>query len=566
MSVSSFESFFSRWRSLIAVVIIIFAGLLAYHNSFDGPFIFDDRKSIVNNPHIRQLWPIWEVFQTQAGETAAGRPVLSLSLAMNYQISGLEVWSYHAVNLAVHILAALTLFGIVRRTLLCEKLRVRFGQASFSLALICALIWMLHPLQTGSVTYIVQRAESLMGLFYLLILYCVIRGFCSNNRRRWYSLAVIACALGMGTKEIVTTVPFMVLLYDRIFVSRSFKDALTRRWGLYLGLAGTWIIFGVLAFSNPRGTTVGFSFAGLTWVEYAMTQCKIIVSSYLKLSFWPNPLVFDYGWPIVRNFGQVVPYALVLVVLLIGTAVALRYWPAWGFLGVWFFVILAPSSSFVIIITEVAAEHRMYLPLAAVVVAVVLGGYMVLARLARRQAKVVWTSAYVLAGVVVVLLGLLSFDRNKDYASVFSIWDATAKACPTNFRAHNNRGLAYSDRGQHELAIRDFELAIAINPVYTKAYNNLAWVLATQRNDQVSDRIRAVELAKKACELSSYKDPANLDTLAFAYAGIGQFDKAVETATKAMQIARAANNEKLVRHIQRNLEFYKANRSYPESK
>ena len=401
-----------------------------------------------------------------------------------------------------------------------------------------------------------------MGLFYLLSLYCAIRGFSSTNSRRWYILAILACALGMGTKEVVATVPFMVLLYDRIFVSRSFKDILTRRWGLYGGLAATWIIFGVLAFSNPRGSTVGFSFAGLSWFEYVMTQCKIIVGSYLKLSIWPYPLVFDYGWPIVRSFGQVVPYALVLVGLLIGTVVALRYRPAWGFLGVWFFVILGPSSSVVIIITEVAAEHRMYLPLAAVVVAVVLGGYIVLTRLAKRRARLVWTSAYILAGVVIVVFGLLSVSRNSDYASEFSIWDATVRARPDNFRAHNNRGLAYSARGQYELAILDFDRAIVLNPVYSKAYNNLAWVLSAHRDGQVSDRIRAVQLAKKACELADYKDPSYLDTLAFAYSELGQFAQAIKTATKAVSIARAANDKKLTRHIQSNLDFYKYKRSY----
>ncbi len=129
MSSRSIESLFSRRRPLVGAGIIIVAALGAYHNSFSGPFIFDDIASITKNYNIRQLWPIWEVFPAQPGATVAGRPVLSLSFALNYQISGLGVWSYHAVNLAVHILAALTLLGIVRRTLLCEKLRARFGQA-----------------------------------------------------------------------------------------------------------------------------------------------------------------------------------------------------------------------------------------------------------------------------------------------------------------------------------------------------------------------------------------------------------------------------------------------------
>ena len=528
MSTKSIESLSSRWPILLAVGIIVIAALGAYHNSFSGPFIFDGKTSISENSHIRRLWPIWHVFRAQPGATVAGRPVLSLSFALNYQISGLKVWSYHAVNLAVHILAALTLFGIIRRTLLCKKLRTHFSKASFSLALTCALIWLLHPLQTGSVTYIVQRAESLMGLFYLLSLYCAIRGFSSAKSRPWYTLAILACAFGIGTKEVVATAPFMVLLYDRVFVSRSFKEALTRRWGLYAGLAATWVIFGALALSAPRGSTVGFGFSGLGWIEYSMTQCKVIVSTYLKLSFWPSPLIFDYGWPIVSSFGDIVPHVLVLAALLIATVWALRYNRAWGFLGVWFFVILGPSSSFVPILTEVAAEHRMYLPLAAVVVAVVLGAYVILTRLAnsvKQRPRLAWASGYILAVAVIVILGFLSFRRNYDYASEFSLWNVTVLQCPDNPRARNMRGIVYGRKGEYDQAIRDFNRAIELDREFAKAYYNRG----------------------------------------FAYRGKGEHALAIRDFEEAVKLALASGKKKLAKRIQSNLELYKVKRPRRES-
>ena len=627
----SVEGLFPRWRSLIGSGIIVLAALGAYHNSFSGPFIFDDINSLPENSHIRQLWPIWETVRAGPGTTVAGRPVLSLSFALNYQISGLEVWSYHAVNLAVHILAALTLLGIVRRTLLCEKLRARFGQASFSLALICALIWMLHPLQTGSVTYIVQRAESLMGLFYLLSLYCAIRGFSSTKRPRWYIFAILACALGMGTKEVVATAPFVVWLYDRIFVSRSFKEALTRRWGLYGGLAGTWVIFGVLAFTSPRGESVSFAFEDLSWLEYAMTQCQVIVGYYLKLSFWPYPLVLDYGWPIVRSFGQIVPHALVLVTLLVGTVVALRYWPSWGFLGVWFFVILAPSSSFVIIISEVAAEHRMYLPLAAVVVAVVLGGYVILARWSisgTQRAGLGRVLGYILAGVVVAIFSLLSFWRNNNYASVFSIWDATVSQCPGNSRAWNNRGtiysgkkdydlaigdfnralaiefnptrskayynrgITYSGKGEYERAIQDFDQAIALNSKYGEAYNMRGNAYARQGQYQraIQDFSQVIRLSPSLAgaytnrgvaykctgdynqAIQNFDQALELDprfisayhNRGVTYSSKGEHDKAIRDFERAVQLAQADGNERLAEYVQNKLEWYKVKHPHPE--
>ena len=153
-------------RAGIFSLLIPAATLLAYANSFSGPFIFDDSTWIELNPHIRHLWPLWDLF----GATGTGRPVVCLTLALNYAVSGLAPWSYHVANLAIHASAALVLFGIVRRTLQGLRLRDRFGTHANGLAAAVAVCWAVHPLQTESVTYVIQRAESLMGLFLLLTL------------------------------------------------------------------------------------------------------------------------------------------------------------------------------------------------------------------------------------------------------------------------------------------------------------------------------------------------------------------------------------------------------------
>ncbi|MGA2605784.1 MAG: hypothetical protein ABSG14_16325, partial [Verrucomicrobiia bacterium] len=204
-------------------VLIIAAGIGAYHNSFQGPFILDDVPSILENPQIRHLWPIGEALSPSANSMVGGHPVVNLSLAVNYALGGLAVWGYHALNLTIHILAALTLFGIVRRTLARPKLREQFGASGEWVALAVAVLWTIHPLQTEAVTYLSERGESLMGLFYLLTLYGFLRGVESPGHGRWFVLSVAACALGMATKEVMVTAPLMVLLYDRTFVSQSFR-------------------------------------------------------------------------------------------------------------------------------------------------------------------------------------------------------------------------------------------------------------------------------------------------------------------------------------------------------
>ena len=151
------------------------------------------------------------------------RPVVMLTLSANYSLGGLNTWGYHAFNLGVHLLAALTLFGIVRRTLQSPRLRERFGQAATPLALGVALIWLVHPLQTQAVTYIIQRCESLMGLFFLLTLYCVIRGFQAARPAWWHAAAALCCFLGMGCKQVMAGAPLLVLLYDVVFLSGTVR-------------------------------------------------------------------------------------------------------------------------------------------------------------------------------------------------------------------------------------------------------------------------------------------------------------------------------------------------------
>lgn len=446
-----------NWRRL-APVALIGVGLIVYHNSFCGPLIFDDITSIRDNPHIRQLWPLSKALSAPPQTTAAGRPVLALSLALNYAVSGLEVWSYHAVNLAVHILAALVLYGIVRRTLQSERLRERYGDVASGLALVVALLWMVHPLQTSSVTYIIQRAESLMGLFYLLTLYCAIRG--------WRLAAVVACALGMGTKETMVTAPVMVLLYERVFVGGSLRELLRSRRALYGGLAAGWLLLGALMATGARRESVGFGLEGVSAWDYAWTQCGVILH-YLRLAFWPQPLVLDYSWPVAKSAGEVASAAFLLGALLLATVWALWRRPRLGFLGAWFFLILAPTSSFVPIVTEVAAEHRMYLPLASVVAGMVLAVY----QLPRAAAAAV-------IGAVVVVCSAVTVQRNEDYRSAEKIWADTISKRPGNARAHNNLGEALVGQGRLEEATAQFRAALGLEPDFAIAHYNLAEVLS----------------------------------------------------------------------------------------
>lgn len=485
-----------RWP-LVAAALIAVAITAAYSDSFGGPFIFDDVNSIPDNPHIRHLWPISEAIKAPAQETVAGRPVLSLSLSLTYAIWGLNVVGYHAVNLAIHILAALTLFGIVRRTLSGPRLAECFGRRATALALAVALCWGLHPLNTQAVTYIIQRAESLMGLFYLVTLYCVIRSAGSRQAWAWWAGAVVASCLGMGTKEVMATAPIVILAYDRIFLAGSFAKALARRWPLYAGLAASWLVLAGVMASAPRGGSAGFGLAVISPLNYAKTQCQVILH-YLRLAFWPVGQSFDYtGWRIPAGWLDLYIPAAALASLLAGTAVAFVLRPAAGFLGLWFFLILAPTSSFVPL-ADVAFEHRMYLPLAAVVAGAILAGYAILSRV---TAAVSASGARKLAGVLLVAalaasLAGATYHRNEAYGSGLSIWADTVRVRPDNYRAHNDLALAYVAMGDWRRALRHYDTAIRLRADDADAYVNRGACYARMGRDAAAlkDFNRAIEL------------------------------------------------------------------------
>ncbi|MCP4591963.1 MAG: tetratricopeptide repeat protein [bacterium] len=481
----------SRWRALLPLLVIA-AGLAAYHNSFSGAFILDDGRNIVDRTQIRQLWPIGETL------SSTRRPVVQFTFAVNYALGELDVRGYHAFNLGIHLLAALTLGGIVRRTLQGDRLRAGHGKAAPWLALSVALLWVVHPFNTQAVTYIVQRGESLMALFYLLTLYGVIRGASSGSGRRlWYGAAVLCCALGMATKQVMGTAPIVILLYDRVFLSSSWSEVFRRRWALHAGLVSTWLVLvglGSWRVLDPSstGTAVGFGFKGITPLEYALTQPGVI-AHYLRLSFWPHPLCLDYVWPVVRDARHVLLSGLFVAALVLLTIWAMWRRPALGFVGACFFVVLGPTSSF-IPIRDVIFEHRMYLPLAAVIVLTVLLVHAAWVRVMDRMAVARGWRA-LLAGVLVTAaaggLGWRTVSRNRAYQSEITMWLDVLETSPHNARAHCDLGIAYRRAGKTDDALAHYRQAVELVPDHFKAWYNLGNIqLSGGRIDEAIEAYR----------------------------------------------------------------------------
>lgn len=461
------------WQPLL----LIAAGVIAYDNSFGGAFVFDDAAHIHTSRRITALWPIWSLLEGR-------RPVVDVTLAVNYALGEYEAWGYHLLNLVVHLLAALTLFGIVRRTFLLAPLRARYADSSTWLATVLGLLWVVHPLNTQAVTYIIQRGESLMSLFYLSTLYFLIRGSTSRYGRMWFAAGTIVCGLGMGCKAVMMTAPVTVLLYDRSFLSGSFGRALRHRRWMYAGLfASIGILYacgvlqGVLSTTPGSDPAVGLGFKGISPLQYALTEPGVLIY-YLRLAVWPVQLCFDYAWPVARTAREIVPAATVVVALLILTVWAVVRHPRVGFIGAWFFLILAPTSS-IMPIRDPLVEHRMYLPLAAVLLLLVLAGEAMLVRKLGEGVprSTIWRGGTVCAVMALVaVLTNLTVQRNKVYASELTLWRDVAAKRPGNARGFLNLGTASPNLRD---AVRAYETALAIDPNYADAHFNLGQAYRT---------------------------------------------------------------------------------------
>ncbi|HVS53455.1 MAG TPA: tetratricopeptide repeat protein [Opitutaceae bacterium] len=460
----------------LAGALIAIAAVLAYGNSLHGAFVLDDPTSILDNASIRSLWPPRAVLFPPLRAGDGGRPIANLSFALNYAVSGRDPWSYHALALALHALAALTLFGIVRRTLLLPALAARYANRATPLAATVAALWALHPLTTSTVDYLSQRTEQLMALFYLLTLYAFVRSVelqQSENKTlspatAWRFASVAACLLAVASKEVAVTAPLLVVLYDRTFVAGGFRTALRQRWKYYLGLAAAWILLAALMIDS-RVTQRGIGFDGhVSALHYAASECHAVLV-YLRLAAWPAPLVFDYGWAFLGP-REALPFAAALASLLLASTLLWRRWPALGFLAAAWFLILAPTSSVVPILEQPIAESRAYLPLAAFVALAVFVAHAALARFRRGV-------ALALTLTIAVALGATTFRRNEDYRSAISLWSDAAAKQPANPRAQNNLASVLLDAGQPAAALAPARRALELRPAYPQAHTNLGKAL-----------------------------------------------------------------------------------------
>lgn len=508
------------WMFAGAIVVIVAA---IYASSLRAPFVFDDVGSIVENPTIRRLSA--DALSPPRGETVTGRPLVNLSLAFNYACGGTSVTSYRVFNISLHALAALLVMGVVRRTLCSPRLAESFSPRAAWLAFLASLLWAAHPLNSEAVLLVVQRTELLCGVFYLLTLYGLLRATEAGARAAgWLLLSVFSCVLGGLSKEVIATAPILAFLLDRTFLAGSFAEAWRKRRVFYCALASTWIVLGFTAF-HARAGSAGLGLGVSPW-NYLLRQCEALVT-YLKLSVWPHPLVLDYGTAVVTSWTSVVVEGVAVLLLLVGTAWAIVRRPVIGFLGAAFFLILAPSSSVIPVVTETIAEHRMYLPLA------VLCAYGVVA-LQSWLRGIGTVAVLALVGAFAVATHL----RVHDYRDPLTLWTHSVAHYPQSARAHNNLALELHLLGRDNEARAQFAEALAIDPLYASAHYNLGTLLLDEQHTA-----EAIQEFESALRVQPDHADAHL-SLGNAFMGQGRFADAARHYAEVLRLQPSALDAK----------------------
>jgi tetratricopeptide (TPR) repeat protein len=545
---------FEGRRLWVAVALALAVGI-AYAPALRAPFIFDDGASITDNSSIRRLWPpSIPLHPPGGGRAVSGRPVVNYSLAVDYWLNsvlgtgqapgsgnGTEVISYHVTNVLLHLLCGVLLFGVIRRTLRSPPLAAEWANASIRVAGVTSAIWLLHPIQSEAVNYVMQRTELIVSACWLATLYSSIRAWDAASARArliWLGVAVCACALGMGSKEVMIGAPIVVLLYDRVFRVESWRElAGSRQRVLFYALLFS--TSGLLMWSvasGARADSVGLNL-GMTWYSYLYSQAWAI-GHYVRLVFWPYPLTIDYGAKPISGYA---PLPGIVFVAACGVA---TFWAwlrpqRWGwcaFAGAWFFILLAPSSSFVPIVSEIAAERRIYLALAAVVLVLVVACETTLRKLAAGSARqkglasrVTRHAALVVTALCMLLAGL-TFRRSEAYASPETLWRSNVHAWPRNPRGYTNLGQLLSEEPKRFAEAESlFTRAIELDSSMTLAWIDLAYVKT--KEGRLSDA--EVEL-RRAMDIN---DPANHEIVVERYGrtllGMGDLPRAIPLLERA---------------------------------
>lgn len=511
-------------KFFLCLFLFIVIGSIIYSNSLQVPFIMDDMVRIEKNPDVRiaglggkEFWKA--AFGKYAHQT---RPVANVTFALNYYLHKYELPGYHLVNICVHIFSGFFLFLFLNLSL--QILRDRDCELSATrtlsppilllIALSAALIWFVNPLHTQSVTYIVQRQNSMAAMFYLLSFLLYLRGRLHGTRPSkaahaehgakmqkggstskvgenspatpqpsnpyhyiWYAGSVLAWIFALACKEIAVILPFFVFLYEWYFFQNLNGKWFKKKLKYVLGII---LLLGIitLLYLGPEPvqniiSSRDFANKEFSYLERILTQPRVVIY-YLSLFFYPNPsrLNLDYDFALSHSLTDPATTLLSIftIIGLIGLACYLaRSQRLISFCIFWFFGNLVIESS--IIPLAIIFEHRTYLPSMLIGLPVVI--------LVFRYGRDIRFASALLVGVI-LLFSCWTYQRNEVWRDSVTLYRDSAEKSPKKPRPRFNLALALQRQGKPEQALPHYFEVLRLKPDYKTTHYNIGHALRRQ--------------------------------------------------------------------------------------
>lgn len=500
------------WIYAASVLVGLFAVLEVYWPAIHGPFLLDDTHLTYMLPNAAEI-PL-------RGWITQIRPLLMFTFWLNFQQSGAQsTFGYHMVNVLLHFSNAIFVFLIVRRVLRwaqVEELRTSV------LAFFAAGIFLLHPLQTESVSYVASRSETLSVFFVLAALAVFVsRSGPSLSLPRILALLVLSAAAAMS-KEHTAVLPVLFVLTDYYWNFEFSPSVIWRNWKLYVPIAAGGVVVLASIFRILRGNqTAGFQMQDLTWYQYFFTECRVIWD-YIRLYIFPFGQNLDPDVDISRNVlshGAIIGLAALLAVTVLAWIYRRRF-PVASYGWFVFLLLLAPTSSFVPI-RDPMAERRMYLPF--------IGLLLITVGLLRR-----WkTSRNVLIGALAAVLlaeGAICYQRNLLWGSAVDIWKDTVAKSPQKLRPRFQLAFAYFQAGSCTNSVDEFQTAAGLEQPPTDDLL-IDWALAY---DCAGNSQQAIAKFRQAA--AEHPSAHVYSQIGMEYGKTGQYPEALDALATAQHL------------------------------
>ncbi len=531
--------------------------LIIYSNTLHSPFVFDDLPNITNNPRVRLTnLDLGSLYNGALKSRSLDRPVANFSFAINYYFGRYDPTGYHVFNIVIHLINGILVYFLA--LIMFKQLSSLSNHPPISsepqsldrqvrlVSLFTALVFIAHPIQTQSVTYIVQRMNSMAAMFYLLSFLLYIHGRLAERRwKRWtlFSMCFFSGLMAFGSKQIAATLPFVILLYEWYFCQDLDFAWLKKKLVWLLVPISIFFLLGLIYLgANPFDKiAAGYAHRDFDLGARVLTQFRVVVF-YISLLLYPHPSRLNLIHHVETSRSLFDPITTFLSLLLIAGLIGLGAYLARkqrliSFCIFWFFMNLVIESS--VIGLEMIYEHRLYLP--------VFGFSLLLVCLLFRLLSNKRSWAIAISITLVIALATATYSRNRTWRDEITLWSDVVAKNPKSVRGYLNLGAALMAKGRFDEAIVHYYEALKTEPYYVRVHNNLG--LALNELGRVDEAISHYQTALKI-------KPDYLDArvnLARILQDMGKIDEAVlhyqtvlRLAPRSADAAEALNNLAIV--------------------